>query len=269
MTAHDKVSGSPEPHRLAELFENYYRSYYLDELGLADWRERTSSFRTREEEIIGEKLEQTAQLADVSLNVQQALVVGCGSGAEMFYLAQRRGVSVVGIDPSPDAVEICQLKAAKKGLSSQIVGEESVERLSFAEASFDLIICFTVLEHVSDVDRALQEMIRVLAPGGQVLLVLPNYAYPEEPHYKILTLPPAWFPFMVKCHLKHLGKPTALFDKLNFMTKGSLRTRLRKLGISHRFVREYTYRKSIPLLFKLYCLAFGIDRNLIVVLEKQ
>ena len=109
---------------------------------------------------------------------------------------------------------------------------------------------------------------RVLAPGGKVLLVLPDYRFPEEPHYKVLTLPPAWFAGLVRAQLRRMGRPTGLFDSLNFLTRGRLIKRLKRLGIQYRVIREYSFRNNLPFILKAYSYLFEIDRNQLLVLSK-
>jgi len=53
------------------------------------------------------------------------------------------------------------------------IRHEDVERLSFADASFDLILSNDVLEHVADPQKALAEACRVLRPGGVLLMTVP------------------------------------------------------------------------------------------------
>jgi len=53
-------------------------------------------------------------------------------------------------------------------------GMGAAERLPFADATFDLVTCQTVLMHIADVAVALTEMVRVLAPGGLLLAAEPN-----------------------------------------------------------------------------------------------
>lgn len=247
--------------RLRNLLLDYYRAYYLDTLGLQDWQARVESFRFQEEALIGKKLEQITASAGVSLDVRRALVVGCGTGAELFYLLGRADIDVRGIEPFDEAITICDLKAKTRGVRPGLVTKESVEHMSFADDFFDLIICFTVLEHVHDVDLALREMVRVMAPGGKALLVLPDYRFPEEPHYKLLTLPPAWFPGFVRWHLRRLGRPTGLFDSLNLLTRGRLTRKLKMLGITYRIVREYSFKNNFPFILKAYSYMFGFRQK--------
>jgi SAM-dependent methyltransferase len=56
------------------------------------------------------------------------------------------------------------------------------EHLPFADRAFDLILSHEVLEHVADDAAALGEMVRVLRPGGRMILFVPNRGYPFETH---------------------------------------------------------------------------------------
>lgn len=56
------------------------------------------------------------------------------------------------------------------------------EKLPFPDDNFDLILSHEVLEHVQDDAAALREMLRVLRPGGRMLIFVPNRGYPFETH---------------------------------------------------------------------------------------
>jgi SAM-dependent methyltransferase len=75
-----------------------------------------------------------------------------------------------------------------------------IERLAFAEAVFDLALLNEVLEHVPDDRRALDEVYRVLRPGGLLLVFSPNRLYPFETHGVFLRRGerrlPAYVPFV-------------------------------------------------------------------------
>jgi SAM-dependent methyltransferase len=52
------------------------------------------------------------------------------------------------------------------------------ERLDFADATFDVVVCLEVIEHVGDPIALLAEIARVLKPGGRVLLTCPSVRFP-------------------------------------------------------------------------------------------
>ena len=60
------------------------------------------------------------------------------------------------------------------------IRHEDVERLSFGKDSFDLVVSNDVLEHVDDPEKALSEILRVLRPGGVLLLTVPFHTNLQE-----------------------------------------------------------------------------------------
>jgi len=92
------------------------------------------------------------------------LDVGCGGGLLSEEFA-RLGCQVAGLDPSEASLAIAREHARQEGL--KIAYQAGVgEQLPFADASFDIVICCDVLEHVNDLERVLKEIARVLKPGG-------------------------------------------------------------------------------------------------------
>jgi 2-polyprenyl-6-hydroxyphenyl methylase/3-demethylubiquinone-9 3-methyltransferase len=108
----------------------------------------------------------TKALGNKSLAQQQILEVGCGGGLICEQLAQR-GAEMVGIDPSQGALDAAASHAEEHGLGQHIHYQQGyAESLPFAGGSFSSIVCFDVLEHVSDLKATIKEIARVLAPGG-------------------------------------------------------------------------------------------------------
>ncbi len=95
------------------------------------------------------------------------LDVGCGGGllAEEFA---RLGFSVTGVDPSRPSLAIARRHAQGQQLRLTYQPAEG-EALPFAKASFDVVYCCDVLEHVTDLGRVIAESARVLRPGGVYL----------------------------------------------------------------------------------------------------
>jgi SAM-dependent methyltransferase len=56
------------------------------------------------------------------------------------------------------------------------------EALPFADVAFDVVFSHEVLEHVRDDRRCAREMVRVVRPGGRVVVFVPNRLYPFETH---------------------------------------------------------------------------------------
>jgi 2-polyprenyl-6-hydroxyphenyl methylase/3-demethylubiquinone-9 3-methyltransferase len=97
----------------------------------------------------------------------RALDVGCGGGllAEEFA---RLGCTVVGVDPSEESLAAARRHAAGQGLAIDYQCATG-EALPLADASFDVVYCCDVLEHVTDLQQVIAETARVLKPGGTYL----------------------------------------------------------------------------------------------------
>ena len=98
----------------------------------------------------------------------KVLEVAVGTGLNLpFYDA---GLSVVGIDLSPDMLAIARRRALDAGRDVDL-REGDAHELAFDDGSFDTVVCTFSLCNIPDTDRALGEMHRVLRPGGRLILV--------------------------------------------------------------------------------------------------
>jgi 2-polyprenyl-6-hydroxyphenyl methylase/3-demethylubiquinone-9 3-methyltransferase len=101
-----------------------------------------------------------------ALRQQQVLEIGCGGGLISEELTSR-GALVVGLDPSAEALEAARMHAQQSALGAQLYFMQGyAEHLPFADGSFSVIVCLDVLEHVRNLRTTVQEIARVLAPGG-------------------------------------------------------------------------------------------------------
>jgi SAM-dependent methyltransferase len=98
------------------------------------------------------------------------LDAGCGSGRNMVELA-RRG-PVTGVELASQSLEV----ARRRNLGPVLEGSLD-EPLPLADGAFDLAVALDVLEHVRDDGAALRELARVLAPGGRLLVTVPQYGW--------------------------------------------------------------------------------------------
>ncbi len=95
------------------------------------------------------------------------LDLGCAGGFMAEAMAAR-GANVTGIDPAAEAVEAARRHARSAGHAIRYdvgVGEA----LPYGAADFDAVVCVDVLEHVADLHKVLDEVARVLRPGGLLL----------------------------------------------------------------------------------------------------
>jgi ubiquinone/menaquinone biosynthesis C-methylase UbiE len=99
----------------------------------------------------------------------EALDIGCGTGFLSLELAAR-GHRVTGVDFAPSMIAQARKKAAER--QAVISYEEAdAEQLPFAAASFDIVVSRHLLWTLPHPERAMDEWIRVLRPGGRLIVV--------------------------------------------------------------------------------------------------
>lgn len=95
---------------------------------------------------------------------RDVLDLGCAGGFMAEALASR-GANVTGIDPAQQAIEEARRHAKINNLTIEYnVG--AGENLPYPDRSFDIVVCVDVLEHVADLQKVINEIARVLRPGG-------------------------------------------------------------------------------------------------------
>jgi ubiquinone/menaquinone biosynthesis C-methylase UbiE len=108
------------------------------------------------------------RLHDAGRGEGRLLDVGSGDGTLGARLAGQ-GAFVTGVDPSPAAVE--RARVAHPDMAWEPPAEDG--RLPAPDASFDVVTCVHVLEHVADTQTLMSEVRRVLVSGGIVLVAVP------------------------------------------------------------------------------------------------
>ncbi len=107
----------------------------------------------------------------------KALDVGCGKGhwGQRVLTLLGRDATLVGVDQERDWVADALTRADALGISARCEFQQaSAEKLPFVDSQFDLVTCQTLVMHVSSPETVLREMLRVLKPGGRLLLAEPS-----------------------------------------------------------------------------------------------
>jgi 2-polyprenyl-3-methyl-5-hydroxy-6-metoxy-1,4-benzoquinol methylase len=106
------------------------------------------------------------------ISADRILDIGCNDGEYTLDIAKTMGAKdICGIDIDGDAVLKCRIKGIKA-----VVGSIDGTKLPFENSSFDCCTCIQVLEHISDTDRFVDEVYRILRPQGYFVVATPNLA---------------------------------------------------------------------------------------------
>lgn len=101
---------------------------------------------------------------------RDVLEIGCGTGVHARLLAQAHA-RLSAVDLTPTAVELTRRRLELAGLRAD-VREADAENLPFADASFDAVWSWGVIHHSQSTDRVIEEIARVLRPGGELALMV-------------------------------------------------------------------------------------------------
>lgn len=114
-------------------------------------------------------LRRTARLALGARPGERILDLGCGTGLNFPHLSKLIGKEglVIGADLTPAMLDIARRRIAQHAWENVEAREADAAHLPFADASFDRAICSYSLNIIPDYVRGVEEVKRVLAPGGR------------------------------------------------------------------------------------------------------
>lgn len=170
-----------------ERLEEVYRQYRESDTIRVQWSETNPGNRA----IVGERTRMLAQMLRraglLPLANRRILDIGCGSGKVLGSFLQSGALpeNLYGIDLLPDRIE-----AAKQNFPDIHFQQANAEQLDFRDASFDLVLLFTVFTSILDdrMARAVAEEVRrVLRAGGAVVWYDFRYNNPRNRHVRGMT----------------------------------------------------------------------------------
>ena len=98
------------------------------------------------------------------------LEVGCGLGTDLLEFA-KGGAIVTGVDLTPQSIELVKKRFALADIPVDARVSDA-EHLPFGDNSFDVVYSFGVLHHTPNTQQAIDEVYRVLKPGGKIVIML-------------------------------------------------------------------------------------------------
>jgi SAM-dependent methyltransferase len=106
------------------------------------------------------------------LSGRTVLEVGCGTGVDLVRFALG-GAKVTGVDLAESAIGLARQNFAQRGLPVRLLTADG-ERLPFADATFDFVFAHGVVQYTGDGRRLVEEVHRVLKPGGEAVFQVYN-----------------------------------------------------------------------------------------------
>lgn len=164
-------------------------------------------------EVDAERYRQAADMISHRLNVADSIVdIGCATGALLAEFKRRGFQNLLGIDPSSACAAIGQR------LYGIPIRTMPGSRLDEITERFDLAILTGVLEHLRDTDDSLRRVLRLLKPGGQIYIEVPDATRYSE-----------WF-----------SAPYQFFsmEHVNYFSPVSLSNFMLRLGLQEVFVER-------------------------------
>ncbi len=174
-----------------------------------DWFNDTRNYDGRWQ-IISQRLHPVGKVLDMA--------AGCGT---FVLFGLHHHYDVWGVEPEDWKRDYFHQKVIASGYPTEF-GDRILpgkgEALPFEANSFDLVTSYQTLEHVQSVEMCLQEMLRVLKPGGVLYLKCPDYNCWFEPHYHLPFLP-QMNRTLASAYVTALGRPTLGLQTLQWTTE--------------------------------------------------
>ena len=195
------------------------------------------------------------------------LDVGCSSG-ELMYFVKKIGFDVKGVELNPRTANI----AKANGLDVEI---KMVENANYQENYFDYVHMGDLIEHVADPRKLVDEVQRILKPGGQLIILTPNmecfWSRSTRALWRLFGIP--WGVVTPPHHLYQFGAENLKrllnengyqFRKAWYTKTPSLKYELGSLHLIKAWKKGRTFRSLVFMIFSfsLYTILFGVNRVL-------
>ncbi|MBL7206000.1 MAG: methyltransferase domain-containing protein [Candidatus Aenigmarchaeota archaeon] len=133
-----------------------------------------------------DKIEKVLELFN-SHHGGRILDIGCGDGFISSLIGKKTGAEMHGIDVSSSAIQ----KAKGSGIKAQSIDIDG-KKLPFENGYFDAVFCGDVVEHIFYPDKLLEDVHRILRPGGYIIVTIPNLASWYNRAFLLFGIVPSW-----------------------------------------------------------------------------
>lgn len=199
-------------------YAEYYAEYQFDALRQRQKAEKAVS-------VLADYFGGTERAADLNL-----LDIGCSAGLMTCWYASRFG-RVMGVDIDEPAIDYAQRNFAGRNLAFHVA---DCTDTGFDDATFDVVTCTHIYEHVPDSRKMMREIHRVLKPGGVCFFTAQNRVCLVEPHFFLPFLSMLPKPLAHR-YMRITGKGSYYYENLLTLVE------LRRLVSDFRIV-DYTAR---------------------------
>jgi SAM-dependent methyltransferase len=145
--------------------------------GIMSWQEHPwEKIYAREGRVFDEPIPGFSHVIDFfrAKGCKRILDVGCGSGRHAVRMAEE-GFSAIGVDISSSALHLALGLAAERCLVLPVLQSDVRKCIPFASSTFEGVISTQVIHHaiLEEVRRAIEEIHRVMCPGGYAFITVP------------------------------------------------------------------------------------------------
>jgi 2-polyprenyl-3-methyl-5-hydroxy-6-metoxy-1,4-benzoquinol methylase len=150
-----------------------YWNEHVHDLEIARHPVGTAAFFQELDDYRFDKLRYLPQQVDFSgYRGRRLLEVGCGAGIDLVRFA-RGGAIATGVDLAEVSINLAQKNFHYNGLQADLHVMNG-EDLEFEDDSFDVVYAHGVLQYTADPQRMVAELVRVLRPGGEAIMMVYN-----------------------------------------------------------------------------------------------
>lgn len=222
---------------------------------------------------------------------KEVIDFGCGAGGKSMYYASLGAKHVTGVDIVEHYEKDSHDFAKEKGFLDKFTFKiADATKLPFDDNSFDTAIMNDFMEHVGNPEKALQEALRVIKPGGRIYLNFPPYSHPFGAHlsdainmpwchkffsettcinvYKELVkdLPDGQDRIKFRFSTDENGKEYISY--INKMTIKRFNKILKELDIKPYYYKETPFKNFVAPFAKIPCFKEILNKNVVCVIQK-